>query len=89
MNFITAKEARALTNEALTTVWSTELASINKEIKEKAESGASSVRVDFYYREDYFEEVAKKAPMFFEELGFHTADLTICCNGHYWFTISW
>ena len=88
MSFITAKEARALADEALATVWSNELKNIDKEIREKAKYGASSVRVDFFYREDHFYEIAKKAPMFFETLGFHTSNL-VDCNGHFYFTISW
>lgn len=89
MSFITAKEARTLADEALTVVWLNELTKIDKEIKEQAKLGVSFVRVDFYYRENYFYEVAKKAPAFFETLGFHTSDPSNGSNGHYWFTISW
>ncbi len=88
MSFITAKEARTLADEASNALWLNELIKIDKRIKEEAKSGASCVRADFFYRENYFYEVAKKAPMFFETLGFHTSNL-VNGNGHFCFTISW
>lgn len=90
MDFITAKEARELTDKALLTTYSEELERINNEIFNNAIEGANEITATFHYKSDNFFETAKKAPLFFKTLGYKISDEYNYNGSHqYVFVISW
>lgn len=90
MDFITAKEARELTDKALLTTYSKEIKRINNEIFNNATKGATKITATFYYESDDFLETAKKAPLFFKTLGYKILNEYNYSGSHqYVFIISW